>query len=171
MGDWNWNAVNVIIGDFIPTNLEKSFLAIVNKAQSEQGWSEIIEVLFFDERERSAGGIQLSYHYRFDVGKLRFLFCADATETIPCNMGLNGRPQLEWVKEWVIFKRGHNTMVYCYGMLMANFTASRETCDDAKYSESWSKYWNRNVHKIKFPLNHSDSGTINWDPYSYYIGM
>ena len=159
----------MIIGEFIPAKIEESFLALWNEAQFSRSNGKI-EIWYFDEREKYAGGIQLSFEQSYFSCEMRFLFCAADTSRIKFMMPT----QLEWARDMIILKRGRNTRIYCYGTLIADFTASFDTCDDPQYSKSWSKYWDRDVSKIKFPQSDFNSNPVIWDThnlnYAYYIG-
>ena len=160
----------MIIGEYIPAKIEESFLALWNEAQFTRSNGKI-QIWYFDEREEFAGGIEFSFeHSYFSACELRILFCAAETSTIQFMFPT----QLEWARDIIILKRGHNTRIYCYGTLIVDFTTSFDTCDDPQYLKSWNKYWDREVFKIKFPQTDFNSDPVIWDThnyaYAYYIG-
>ena len=54
-------------------------------------------------------------------------------------------------KEWMIEKRGYQTIVHCNGRIVLNVTASVKSCDLTLLTEPWTITWERDVYLIKFP--------------------
>ena len=140
--------------EFIPTNLETSYLHLRTNRATGSGDKTVIWYYHGEERLFAAGiGIWFTSPVKYILLDCQKYYTAFPS-TVPA----------EQDKHWVIEKRGYRTVMLCNGQLVLDITASSETCDHPKYRDTWATYWGREVTSIKFPSR--------WDTATnlYYIG-
>ena len=145
---------NVVVRDkFIPVNLETSYLHL--RTDSTVGSYDYTVIWYYDKEGRYTGGIGI---YFTSTVKYRLLNCQQYYTPFPTSL------PVEQDKDWIIEKRSYNTKLYCNGELVLDITASDETCNNPKYTDTWAANWGREVRSIKFSSNYDTASD------SYYIG-